>query len=292
MNIIILGAGAIGSLFGALLSKKNNVLLIGRTLHTNAIRKRGLKIEGKTRFNQKIPAVHSIDDVMFSPDLLILTVKSYDTESAIKTARKMINKNTIVLSLQNGLDNIDKMEKFIARRQIIAGVTTHASLFSKPGLIKHTGKGKIILGELNGRKTKRIENIVNIFNEAGVETIVSVDIVKEIWIKAIINSSINPLTTIFECKNGYLLQNPILERIVERVCEESTGIANANGIKLSYIDMLEKTKEVINYTSENYSSMLQSFKKGRKTEIGSINGKIVEIGEKHNVEPMISEVLI
>jgi len=112
------------------------------------------------------------------------------------------------------------------------------------------------------------------------------------WIKAIINSGINPLTAFFQCKNGYLLENPILEKIVEKVCEESVCIANANKINLTFEDMIQKTKEVIKNTSENYSSMLQSVKKGKKTEIDSINGEIVDIGKKHNINTSMNEVLV
>jgi len=291
MNIVILGAGAIGSLFGALLSKKNNVILIGRNSHIQAIGKKGLDIEDKTQMNVKILSEKSVDKVTFLPDLLILTVKSYDTYSAISQAKQLIDDNTVLLSLQNGLDNIDKIEKIVDRRQLIAGVTTHGAFFSEPGVVKHTGKGQTILGELNGRKTKRITSIVDAFNKAGIGTIASKDIVREIWIKAIVNSSINPLTTFYSCKNGYLLENPILEKVVEKVCRESTNIANAYGINLSYENMIKKTKEVIRNTSDNYSSMLQSFKKGKKTEIDSINGKLADVGKKQDIDTTMNEIL-
>jgi len=292
MNIVIFGAGAIGSLFGALLSKSNNVLLIGRKPHVTTIQKKGLIIEGKTHLDVKILAESSVDNVSFSSDLLILTVKSYDTEAAILQARKIISDNTIVLSLQNGLDNIDKISKHLSSKRIIAGVTTHGAFFSKPGVIKHTGKGMTILGGLNGKKTNVIDSIVKLFNQTGIDTTESKNILKEIWSKAIINSSINPLTAIFQCKNGYLIENPLLEKLVEIICEESTSIANAEGVDLSYSEMLNKTKEVIKNTSDNYSSMLQSIKKRKKTEIESINGKLVEIGKKHNISTMINQILV
>lgn len=292
MNIVIMGAGAIGSLFGALLSKKNNVMLIGRTSHVKAIRKNGLNIEDKTQLNVKIPAEDSVDKVTFSPNLLILTVKSFDTRSAINQAMQIIDDTTIILNLQNGLDNIGMIEKVVDSKQIIAGVTTHGAFFSRPGVIRHTGKGRTTLGELNGKKTGRIKHIADLFNEVGVETIVSEDIIKEMWVKAIVNSSINPLTTFFQCKNGYLLENPILEKIVEKVCKESTSIAKASGINLLNQHTIQKTKEVIRITSENHSSMLQSFKKGKKTEIDSINGKIVDIGKKNGVDSAMNEILV
>jgi len=292
MNIVVIGAGAIGSLFGGLLSKRNNVILIGRTTHVQAIKKNGLKITGKTKLDSKISAEASIKKINFFPELLILTVKSFDTETAIKEAKPLISKNTVVLSLQNGLDNMDKIKKYVDYKKIIAGVTTHGALFSKPGIIKHTGKGLTILGELNGNKTSRINKIVKLFNQAGIQTTASKNITHEIWVKAIINSSINPLSAIFHCKNGYLLENPILEKFVERICEESTNIANANGIRLSHEDMIEKTKEVIRKTSDNYSSMFQSIEKGKDTEIDSINGRLVGIGKKYKVGAPLNEALI
>jgi 2-dehydropantoate 2-reductase len=292
MNIVVLGAGAIGSLFGALLSKKNNVILIGRTSHVNAIRKNGLSIDGKTQLNVNVSAVDSVDTVPFSVDLLIVTVKSYDTKSAIDQAKQIIHDKTVVLSLQNGLDNIKAIEHVVERRQIIAGVTTHGAFFSKPGCIKHTGVGKTVLGELDGESSERIKNIENIFNLTGIKTVISKEIIREMWVKAVINSCINPLTAFFGCRNGYLLENPILEKIVENVCEESTGVANAYGVKLSYLDMVNKTKEVIRETSENYSSMLQSIRKGKKTEIDSINGTLVNIGRTYNIDVPLNEILV
>jgi len=293
MNIVVFGAGAIGSLFGGLLSRKNNdVLLIGRKSHVDAIKENRLVIRGKTEMAVKVSADDSVDKVTDSPDLLILTVKSYDTESAVKQVKKIVDKDTVVLSLQNGLDNIDKIKKNVDCKQVIAGVTTHGVFFSKPGVVDHTGVGKTVLGEIDGRETERLDDVVDVFNGAGIETVASKDVMKEIWVKAVVNSSINPLTTLFQCKNGYLLGNPLLEAIVEKICIESTRVANKEGLDLSHRDMCKKTTEVIHDTSENYSSMLQSFKHGKKTEIDSINGRIVEIGKRHGLEPTMNEVLV
>ena len=292
MNIVIFGAGAIGSFFGSMLSKNSNVLLIGRKPHINAIKKNGLNIGGKTCLKVKINAVTSVSDVSFFPDLLILTVKSYDTESAIIQAKKIIKNKTIVLTLQNGLDNIDILKKHLSLDQIIVGITTHGVLFNKPGFIRHTGTGTTILGEINGKKTRKIIDILNTFNNAGISTSISNNIIEEIWSKVIINSSINTLTTFFQCKNGNLLKNPVLEKLVERICNESTNIAKTNGIQLSSINMINKTKEVIRNTSENNSSMLQDFNKGKKTEIDSINGRLIEIGRNFNIDVSFNEILV
>jgi 2-dehydropantoate 2-reductase len=291
MNIIVMGAGAIGSLFGALLSKKNNVVLIGRPHHVDAIQRKGLFLSGKTNMNVKIQAKNSLDDSYTRPDILLLTVKSYDTETAMKDAKPVIDKKTLIVSLQNGLDNIEKIEKIVNREQIIAGITTHGAVFNKSGIIQHTGQGDTVFGELNGKKTNRVQKIIHVFNEAGIKTRVSTNIFYDIWIKTIINSSINPITTFFQCKNGYLTENPILENIVEKICEESTIVANKEGMNISSKKMYKKTREVTKATDNNYSSMFQSVKKGKKTEIDSINGRILSISRKHGINSFMNEIL-
>lgn len=292
MNITVVGAGSIGSLFGALLSKKNNVFLIGRKPHVNAINKSGLKIQGKTNLDVSIEAFESPKNVYINPDLIILAVKSYDTETAMKSAAPIIGDNTFVMSLQNGLDNIEKIEKFVNRKKILICITTHGAIFSKPGFIEHTGIGKTVLGGLDDKGNKNVENIANVFNKSGIKTTISSNIIKNIWIKAIVNSSINPLTAIFNCKNGYILENPVLEKILDKICEESSNIALSYGIDVVHSDMIRKTKEVIKDTYENRSSMLQSVLNCKKTEIDSINGALVEIGKRQDNETAMNEILI
>jgi len=291
MNIIIFGAGAIGSLFGGILAKNNNVVLIGRKNHVEQIRKKGLRIKGKTNLNVKVLAFEKVEDILFSPDLIIISVKSYDAENAVNEIKKIISKNTFVLSLQNGLDNIEKIEKIVDKKKLFICITTHGSVFSKPGVIIHTGIGKTKIGSIE--KNSSIEQkIVDLFNKSGIKTNVSNNIMYNIWAKGVVNSSINPLTCFFKCKNGYILKNPILEKLMEQVCYESVGVANACGFNLIYEDTLNLTKEVISDTSENFSSMLQSIQKGSKTEIDNINGFIVKAGKQFGIDVTLNEVIV
>jgi 2-dehydropantoate 2-reductase len=292
MKIVIFGAGAIGSLFGALLAKKNTVMIVGRTPHITSIKHKGLTITGKTNLTVNVPAVESTKEITLSPDLILLTVKSYDTKAASSQISTILHEKTLVVSLQNGLDNIEKMEQHIEKKQILAGVTTHGAFFSEPGVIIHTGMGTTILGELDGRPSTRIKKISDVFNKVRIETKISNDITSELWRKAIINSSINPLTAFLGCNNGYLLQNPLLEEIVERVCRESSMIAQANGIQVAPLEMINRTKEVIQQTAQNSSSMLQSIQQGKKTEIDSINGVLVRVGMEKNIETPLNRMLI
>lgn len=292
MNIVVFGAGAIGSLFGGLLSQKNRVVLIGRKPHVHAIKTKGLSIEGKTQLKTAISAYDAVVSLPWSVDLLLLTVKSYDTLLAISQAKELITEKTVVLSLQNGLQNIERIQDVVDHTQIVAGITTHGALFSKPGCISHTGYGTTVIGELDGSETSRVKKIQTVFESAGIATSVSSDIRKDIWSKAIINSCINPVSAFLGCPNGYLLENPILENIIEIICKESTLIAQSCGIQLTYSDMVLKTKEVIEQTAENYSSMLQSISRGKKTEIEAINGALVSLGKAYGIDISVNELLV
>jgi 2-dehydropantoate 2-reductase len=291
MNIVVFGAGAIGSLFGGILAKNNNVVLVGRKDHVEAIRKNGLKIKGKTKATVKVSAFETVKDISFSPDLIIISVKSYDTEKAACEIKKVMSEDTFVMSLQNGLDNIEKIEKFVDKKKLFVCITTHGSVFFKPGVVKHTGVGKTKIGGIV-KSTSVEERFVDLFNKSGIKTTLSDDVVSDIWAKAIVNSSINPLTCFFRCKNGYILKNPVLEKIMERICHESTLVARASGFFLSYEAMLDLTREVIIDTCDNFSSMFQSIQKGRKIEIDSINGFIVRKGLEFGLDVSLNEVVL
>ena len=278
MNIVVFGSGAIGSFFGGMLSKKNNVVLVGRRKHVNEIIKNGLIIRGKTQLELKIKAVEQFKEINFSPDLILLTVKAFDTNQAINEIAPFLSKDMILLSFQNGLDNLERIKQVVPEEQILLGVTSHGVQFTNPGLIIHQGMGSTVIGEISKKETERIQKIASLFNESGIPIEISQDILKEIWKKAIVNASINPLTAIFSCNNGYLLKNPILKNLVDKICRESVLVAHEQGYSFSSDTLLQITHKVIMDTEQNFSSMLQSIQQGKQTEIDQINGKISEIG--------------
>jgi len=280
MNIVVFGSGAIGSFFGGVLSIKNNVVLVGRKNHVNEINKNGLEIRGKTQLKLKIKAVEQLKEIHFSPDLILLTVKAFDTTLAVKKILPFLSKDMILLSFQNGLDNYEQIKQVIPEEQILLGVTSHGVQFSNPGIIVHQGMGSTVIGEISKKETERLKKIASLFNEAGITIEVSHDILNDIWKKAIVNASINPLTSIFSCNNGYLLENPVLEYLVEKICRESVSVAHQQGYSFSNDELIQMTHKVIKDTEQNFSSMLQSIQQGKRTEIDQINGKISEIGIK------------
>jgi 2-dehydropantoate 2-reductase len=293
MKILVFGAGALGGFVGGVLSQKFDVTLFGKGEKMLPIRDSGLKITGVTEIVAKPEVAYEpqgLKDQEF--DLIILTVKSYDTESAMGVIKDIINLNTAVISLQNGLDNEVKIAKVIGEERTLGGVTSHGLTSMEPGHVHHAGVGETKVGELDGDDSERIKKIALALSSVGIETEISQDINKEIWIKGIVNAGINPLTSLTGLKNGYLLKIPYLEQLLEDTCQECIEVAKGEGLDLADCDAIEKTKTVARLTAENRSSMLQDLDRGRKTEIDSINGRIVEIGGKHAIDTPINSTLV
>lgn len=292
MKIVVFGAGALGSFIGGVLSQKYDVTLIGRAAAVNAISKNGLKIFGKTELKAHPKIVSSVDALKTEAvDLIIVTVKSYDTRNIVEDLKKIIKVETRILSLQNGLDNEETLQKQLPKTKIVGGTTCHGITLVSPSEIFHAGTGETIIGELTGKISPDIQQLNEIFNSVGIDTKVSDNIIGELWSKAAINASINPITAITGLKNGFLLKSPALTKILENTCQEVIDVAKASALKLPSQNVIERAKEVARKTAANKSSMLQDIENGKKTEIDSINGAIIKIGEKHGVNTPVNSVL-
>lgn len=282
-----------GSFIGGKLSKKYDVTLYGREKKILPIRESGLRITGKTDLVSEPKTAFDLKDLKgLEFKLIILAVKSYDTESAMAKVKDMVGKNSAVLSLQNGLDNEIKIAELIGKERTLGGITSHGITFMEPGRVRHAGVGETIIGELDGEDSERIKNICEALTSVGIETKISKNIESEIWTKGIVNAGINPLTALTRLKNGYLLKVPYLTGLLESTCQECITVAEKAGIRLPERDIIEKTKNVARLTKENKSSMLQDIERGRRTEIDSINGKIVEVGKKHGFATPVNSALV
>jgi 2-dehydropantoate 2-reductase len=281
-----------GSFLAGMLAPEHDVTLYGRGSNIKVIGKEGIKITGKTEKDVKPKTLTPHDSVAeFTFDLIILTVKAYDTYSAMETLR-LVKGDVPVLSLQNGLDNEVKIANPIGIDRTLGGVTSHGVTFVKPGHIQHAGTGETIIGEMEGQETDRVKEIASAFSSCGIETSVSQNIRTEIWTKGIVNAGINPLTALTGLKNGFLLTIPVLTRLLEKTCMECVQVARAQGFDLNEIEMIKKTKKVARLTADNKSSMLQDIEKNRRTEIDSINGRIAKIGKKRAISTPLNSTLV
>ncbi len=282
MKIAIVGAGAMGCLYGARLStlEQNKVYLLDVWQdHLDAMNQYGIQMEEDGQFQtyKKIKACSKAEDI--GPvDLAIIFVKSTMTKDAVKANKALLGGNTMVLTLQNGLGNVDAICEEVSPNNVLAGTTAHGATMLGPGKMKHAGKGKTIIGELSGVITQRAQGIATMFCEAGLDTDTSDNAIGLIWGKLLSNVGLNALTAITGLLNGQILDYPETEELMALAVLEAKAVADAKGIKLSYEDAVEHTRALCIGTAPNRSSMLQDVTSGRKTEIDMINGAIVREG--------------
>ena len=295
MKIAIIGAGAMGCLYGAKLSAvpENEVYLIDVWKeHIDAINENGLTMEENGAFLSFNHLKAVIDPAIAGIcDLAIVFVKSTLTSISVKENKGVFGPNTIALTLQNGLGNIDLIRAEIGENNVIAGTTAHGATMLGPGKMRHAGKGMTIIGELDGQHTARIGEIAEIFEAAGIETTLSDNVLGLVWDKLMVNVGINALTGITKMYNGELLRHPEIEQILEAAVTEAYTVACAKGIRLSTSDPVGHTKEICRLTSVNKSSMLQDILNHKLTEIDMINGAIVREGASVGVAAPVNLVL-
>jgi 2-dehydropantoate 2-reductase len=281
-KIFVLGAGAIGSVYGALLSQRNDVTLIGKKAHVNAVNSKGLSISGDVNKVFHLRADTEIHETLENT-LVILTTKAYDSVKAIKGIKNFLKKNTVILILQNGLEN----EKIISvvgdEVEILRGITAMAAEFFEPGKIRFWSGETII------KRNEVAERIAKVFNGCMLKTSLSDDISTDIWNKLIVNCAVNPLSAIFQVKNNEIAANS-LKTVRHKIVRECINVGKAEGISFP-ADLEEKIdREISSYT--NFSSMCQDVMKNRRTEIDFLNGKIVELGRKHHIPTTVNETIV
>lgn len=294
MKITIVGAGAMGSLFGGLIAESGNevYLLDIWKEHVDTINKNGLWIEGLSgdRFI-KIKAVTEPKEIGGTSDLIIIFVKSYHTESAAKNISLLVGENTSILTLQNGLGNFEILSNIFGSEKVIAGTTSCGATILGPGRVRHAGIGTTTIGELNGKITARTEKIARVLTQAGIETGVSDNVLGLIWTKLLINVGINALGVLIRVKNGELIKGKYSLKLQRELVEEAFEVAKRKGVKLIHQDIVKEVALICEKTNGNINSMLQDVLKKRKTEIDFINGAIVREGEKFNISTPLNQVI-
>ncbi|RZN34446.1 MAG: ketopantoate reductase family protein [Methanophagales archaeon ANME-1-THS] len=291
MHILVYGAGAIGSLVGALLSKEHEVILLGRKEHMQAIRKDGLRVTGLTRMHIYLETTTTLGEVNGKIDLVILTVKSYDTHSAANELAKNL-KPSQLLSIQNGLNNANILERYLGKTRLVFGTTSQGVTFVKPGEVRHAGLGRTVVGCMRNEDFETATQVCDLLSSCGLKTELTDNIIGEIWAKAIVNACINPLTVILRCENGRLLGLPEVMSVMKKCSDECEAVAKAKGIMLPTPDMYRYTVDVASQTASNHSSMLQDIEKGKPTEINGITGVIVSAGKKFKVQTPVNFTLL
>jgi 2-dehydropantoate 2-reductase len=294
MRVVIVGPGAMGCLYAALFTKKKLAevwLLDKNPQRAKKISESGINVEGLGQpFNVKVNITCQIKDIP-PCELVILSVKSYDTEAVIKTIEPLLGKDTNVLTLQNGLGNIEMISELMDKDQVLGGVTSNGVTLIADGHICFAGKGETVIGKIGGQLTVPMRSIRELFNKAGLSTRLSKDINGIIWSKLIINVGINALSALTRLSNGQLIESPGTRELLSLVVTEAVKIAKKKRIKLIYDDPIQKVESVCKATASNLSSMLQDVLKKRKTEVDYINGAIVRQGKSLSIPTPANMIL-
>ncbi|MFZ7113175.1 MAG: ketopantoate reductase family protein [Desulfatiglandales bacterium] len=279
MKFLIAGAGAMGCLFAARLSKAGyDVILLEKVPEwAETINQQGIVVEGVTgEYHVRVPVLTGKPDVY--PDVAMICVKSNNTEEAGKVLKGCLGPETPVLTLQNGVGNIEILEEIFGRDRVLGGVTAEGATVLGPGRIRHAGQGETLIGPA-GRPGDPVEDIVSALNEAGFKGRAVKNVQDLVWGKLIINVGINALTALTGLKNGRL---PVFEgtrAVMEEAVREAVAVAAAKGIQLPYPDPVGRVLEVCEATAGNIASMLQDVLNRKVTEIDFINGAIVREGK-------------
>ena len=282
-KIFVLGAGAIGSVYGAFLSKRNDVALIGNKAHVKTVNSKGLAISVDINETFHLTADTEIHEIP-EKTLVVLTTKAYDLAKTVKKTKNMLKKDTVILVLQNGLGNEEIVKRAVGdQARILRGVTTIAAEFFEPGKIRFWN------GETTIEHNEVAEKIAKIFNECTLKTRLSNDIKKEVWNKIIVNCVANPLSAIFHIRNHEIVVDS-LKTVRHKIVKECVEVGEAEGV--AFPNHLEDRVDDKIYTYTNFSSMYQDIVKGKRTEIDFLNGKVVELGKKHHITTPVSEMLV
>jgi len=296
MRICILGAGALGSTFGAWLSEAgHDTWLLNRpNAHIEAIGRDGLEVEtpdGSRRVQVRAAVAAEAVGVV---DLVVVLVKSFATAAAMTQALALVGPHTLVLSLQNGLGHEELLAGIVGRDRVIAGKTYVGGVLLGPGRIRSGVAGKqTIIGELDGQLTPRVQAVAEAFAGAGLATTVSANIRGTLWDKLQVNVATGALTGITQLTYGQLYSEPLLRDIALQAVAEAIAVARAAGVELG----LQEPEAAWQLAREGLApsfktSMLQSLQKGSITEIDFINGAVVRLGQQYRVPTPVNATLV
>ena len=303
MNILVFGAGAVGSLLGGLVARMgHNVSLVGRAAHLDIVERQGLHITGlwgeyRIRTFDVYRAVSEIPETKRDFDLILCTVKAFDTEAAVEAFAPLVGPRTAVLSFQNGLGNVEAITRRIHPDRFLAGrIITGVEL--EPGTVRVTvSADDLVVGALEGAKpVLRPEDAVRLLKLARIPARAVPDILTHIWSKAIYNCALNGLCSARQIPYGRILETEEGRKALEAVVNECYAVASKKGIALNPPDAAGYYRllvdKLIPVTATHYPSMLRDLQRSKPTEIDALNGAIARMGKEFGVSTPQNEEII
>ncbi|WP_261834912.1 2-dehydropantoate 2-reductase [Vibrio ishigakensis] len=282
MKITVVGLGAIGSLFAYSLQKAGHQVSVWT--RDNALSKT-LKLDEHESLN--FPANKT--QLLEQADLVLICTKSWQLQNVLEQTLAFIPLSTPIVISHNGMGAIEKAQTLLDGRPILFATTTHGALKKDAETVLHTGIGQTVIGPYS-KQALNLENLAQIFDSALPNAVWQTNIKQALWNKLAINCCINPLTAIFDCKNGEL-DTPDSLQIIETLCDEITQVMLVEGYKADSDTLFNTAKSVIKATSANYSSMHQDVSHQRVTEIDYITGYLLDCAKAHAIHTPYNQEL-
>jgi 2-dehydropantoate 2-reductase len=285
MRIAIIGAGGVGGYFGArLIASGEDVTFIARGAHLEAIQQSGLRLDSP-KGNLQLHPVCATNDfaAVGAVDVVLLTVKMYDLESAAAQLSPLLAPNTAVVTLQNGVEAVDIVSQRIGRQHVVGGVAYVAAVIAEPGLIRHTSLDALIFGELDGRRSERLLALEAACQRAGFGARVSEHIDVDLWSKFARLSVFSGMTAVTRSPMGVLRSDPELYAMLQAACVETISVARARGVPLPDTVMEEIIQMVQGLPPHAKASMLEDLERGRRLELPWLSGAVVRLGHEAGV---------
>lgn len=291
MNVAVVGAGALGSLFGGKLTAAGHDvrLLHHRPSYVDRLNEEGLTIEGVDGETTRVPVEATTRASDGGPaELVVVFVKSHQTRSALDDHAACIGPETDLLSLQNGLRHYDRLVDVVGADRAFAGVTYQGAVLERPGYVRVTSTGPSTFGGENDAGARRIADVLV---GAGFPVELVDDPQAHIWAKQLMSLPIKPLAALTHLSNGELIATPETRALMERIVEESVRVAERRGIDVPMDDPMAEVVATCEGSHSHYSSMLQDVRAERKTEIDDVNGAIVDIADEEGVDVPVNELV-
>ena len=285
MHIAVIGAGAVGCYYGGLLLRAGyEVTFIGRQKHVDAINADGLLLDTKT-FKGHLPAKAATDtSALGSPDLVLVCVKSADTEAAGRSLAGCLRPQTTMLSLQNGVDNAERLAA-VTGHAVIPVVVYVGSEMAGPGHVRHHGGGDLAIGP-----SPASEALAQTFEAAGIHTTIADDIAVTLWSKLVINCAFNALSAVADISYGPMLEVDGARDVVASAVREAIAVARASGVALPE-DLIAQILKIPANMPQQKSSTAQDLARGKPSEIDFLNGHVVRKGAELGVPTPTNQAL-
>jgi 2-dehydropantoate 2-reductase len=285
MRIATIGAGGVGGYFGARLAAAGeDVTFIARGAHLAALHASGLRLESP-KGDLHLKSVRATDSAasVGHVDVVLLTVKMYDLEAAAVTLRPLLGPDTVVVTLQNGVEAVDIVAHHVGRHHVAGGVAYVAAVISEPGMIRHTSLDSLIFGELDGRRSDRLLRLETACLGAGFSARVSDNIEIDLWSKFSRLSVFSGMTAVTRSPIGVLRDDPELLAMLQSACEETISVGRARGVALPALVMSEIMQMVNTLPHAAKASMLEDLERGRRLELPWLSGAVVRLGSELGV---------